>query len=154
MDIIEYNKTFNCCGKVYLSHLEQVKILYYTMMYKMIKKFNDKSHTNEMFGKKDNNWNFTNHIHYFWNLLLIMRNEKQVYRNQLELGIIDEEPDNTFYRDKYDLECIRKNFSCIGVDILPLLTIIELDYIIQYVDGLDYMAIIPNTTVDPDFIVN
>lgn len=155
MDILEYNTAFDCCGnKRYLLDMEYVKIKYYSMLHSVNSFKQTKAYTNEMFGKRDNNWLNVQDIHYFWNLLVIMHREKELYRTQYELGIIDEEPDNTFYSDKYNLECIRKTFKCKGIDILPLLKLIDLDYILQVKDGINYMAIVPNITDKPDFRVS
>lgn len=154
MDIINYSNTFSCCGKAYLTELEYVKTKYYGALNTLNKKYNDKSYKNEIFGKIDNNWNYVNYIHYFWTLMTIMYNEKKMYENQFTLEIIEEEVDATYFRDEYDLECIRRTMKCIGIDILPLLSLIGLNYVVSYIDGIDYMAIIPNPTTSPDFRVS
>jgi hypothetical protein len=153
MDTINYSNTFDCCGKRYLTLLEYIKARYYSTMLTKDISFADRSYRNELFGKQNENWNSLNYIHYFWGLMEIMYAEIEIYNNQYEMEIIEEDdiPDATYYRDKYDLECIRKTLKCVGIDILPLLSIIGLNYVISYQDGIDYMSIIPNPTGRPDF---
>lgn len=155
MEILNYSDTFDCCGnKRYLLDMEYIKIKYYSMLHTKNSFKQTKAFSNELFGKRDSNWLDVSDIHYLWNLMVIMRREKELYETQYGLGIVDEEPENTYYRDKYNLECIRKTFKCKGIDILPLLRLIDLDYVIQRKDGIDYMAIVPNLTDKPDFRVS
>jgi len=154
-DIIEYSKTFNCCGKQYLTELEYVKTRYYTIPLTRDRELKDRAYVKELFGNPENNWNDVNIIHYFWNLMSMMYRYQVRFYNQFLTGEITEEaiPDALWYRDEFNLECIRKTMKCIGIDILPLLSLIGLNYIVSYQDGIDYMAIIPNSTDRPDFIV-
>ncbi len=154
-DIVEYSKTFNCCGKQYLTQLEYIKTRYYTIVLTKDKQFKEKNYIKELYGKRENNWNDLNIIHYFWNLMSLMYRYQTRYYNQYLLNIItyDEVPNALWYRDEFNLECIRKTLKCIGIDILPLLSLIGLNYVIQIKDGIDYMAIVPNMTSRPDFWV-
>ena len=155
MDIINYSETFGCCGKEYLTELEYVKMRYYTILLKKDKQFKEKNFIKELFGKMDNNWNDLNNIHYFWNLISMMYRYQTRYYNRYLVGEIEEAdvPGAIWYKDEFNLECIRKTMKCIGIDILPLLSLIGLNYVIQYMDGIDYMSIVPNTTGRPDFCV-
>ena len=134
--MIDYKRTFSCCGKENLLELEKIKILYYRKVHKIINIMSHKEFAKEIFGQDNHNWAKLHAMHYMWNLLELIYKVKRSYQNRFDLGMIDDMPSNIWYIETFNLECIRKKYACIGIDILPLLKLIGLEYEIILNEGI------------------
>lgn len=92
--------------------------------------------SDEYFGNKPN-YDSMNDFNYLFVLLLIIDNEMNF---DLSTGNTAPWYDKIYYIEKYRLEDVRKHFKCMGYDITPLLSLIELNDA-QPPSGIDHMYI-------------
>ena len=60
----------------------------------------------------------------------------------------------SYYDEIYNFACIRKTMACKGYDIMPLLTIFNLDYTkADLTDGIMFMYLDPQNGETPEFII-
>lgn len=96
----------------------------------------DNSFSAEMFGD-DPEYNIQNDLTYLFAYLLSIDAELQ---NHLNNGNLAPWYDKKYYIELYQIEKLRKHFKCIGLDITPLLALIQLNTV-EIPGGIDFMYI-------------
>jgi len=79
----------------------------------------------ELFGYADKSecaFNKINNIHYLMVLMAII-----YYQKKMDIANNGTDEGTIYYVEEYDIECIKKNFLCINVDISQILSIFNLN---------------------------
>lgn len=137
--------TIDCCGHPILTDRDEKTIRYFDLLADDHVSLFTKIFNCQVLGKEcECDTDLMVDLLYLFTLLNIIQDEKENDRlnstDGFDLGA-------SFYRDKYNIECIREYFMCRGINIIDVLKIYDLDRENIYHDGIDYMII--ESTVDP-----
>ena len=137
--------TIDCCSNPELTNRDEKTIQYFDILSDDHISLFTKIFTCQVMGKEcECDTDLMADLLYLFTLMNIIQDEKENdalnSTDGFDLGA-------DYYRDKYNIECIREHFMCRGIDIVDVLKIYDLERENIYRDGIDYMII--ESSVDP-----